>query len=183
MDKAEKQAELDRLSGAFTKAQITFCGDFRGLTVAQVTKLRKELRKTGASACVVKNTLGRISAKKALAAKAKTPSAVEKFVATLKGPSMVVFADADPVAPAKVLSEFAKSNDKLKVRGAYFEGAFVDAGGVQALSQMPGRAELLSMLLRVISAPATQLVRLLSAPATQTVRVIDAHRQNLEKKA
>ncbi len=182
MERAEKQAEVEYLSGCFSKAPIAFCGDYRGLTVAQVTKLRKDLRKAGAHACVVKNTLGRISAQKALTPMAKSAAEVEKFVGMFKGPSMVVFSGEDPVAPAKVLADFVKTNDKLKVKGAYFEGAFVDAAGVLALSKMPGKKEVLSMLLRVISAPATQIVRLLSAPATQTVRVLDGHRQNIEKK-
>jgi large subunit ribosomal protein L10 len=182
MDKAEKQAELEFLNGHFTKAQIAFCSDYRGLTVAQVTKLRKELRKAGAEACVVKNTLGRLSATKTLTPNAKSAAELEKFTKVLKGPSMVVFSNSDPVAPAKVLTDFAKGHDKLKIKGAYFEGAFMDTAGVQALSKMPGRTELLSMLLRVISAPATQIVRLLNAPGTQVTRVIDAHRQNLEKK-
>ena len=179
MNRAEKQSEVDTLAGYFSNAQLAVCGDYRGLTVAQVTKLRKELRKAGARSKVVKNTLGKLSAKKANAAGG---AEFEKFLATLKGPSFVIFSSDDPVAPAKALAQFVKDNDKFKVKGAWFEGAYVDAAGVAALSKMPGRAEIMASLLRVMLAPATQLVRLVNEPASLLVRAIEAHRQNLEKK-
>ena len=184
MNKAEKLAEVEFLVGCLTKAQIAFCCDYRGLTVGQVTKLRKDLRKAGANAAVVKNTLGRLSAKKVYEAGSKEAE-LAKFIGTLKGPSMLIFSDEDPVAPSKAISQFlaVKGNEKFTVKGAWFEGTFVDAAGVEALSKMPGRAETLSMLLRVINAPATQLVRTIQEPGAQLVRLIEAHRQNLEKKA
>ena len=182
MDRAEKAAEIEYLTGCFSKSQITFCCDSRGLTVGQVTTLRKELRKSGAYASLVKNTLGRISASKVHKGKVKDVE-LEKFDDTLVGPSFVVFSNDDPVAPAKALAQFAKGNEKFKIKGALFEGAFVDPSGVEALSKMPGRAEILAGLLRIINGPATQLVRLLQAPGTQTVRVLDAQKQKLEKAA
>ncbi len=183
MERAEKHAEVEFLTECCTKAQIAFCCDPRGLTVGQVTKLRKDLRKAGAKAKVVKNTLGRLAIKKAYAAGKEAE--LTKFLGVMKGPSLLVFSDEDPVGPAKAISAFAgtKGHEKFSVKGAWFEGSFVDAAGVEALSKMPGRAETLAMLLRVINAPATQMVRLIQEPGAQLVRLIEAHRQNLEKKA
>jgi large subunit ribosomal protein L10 len=181
MEKAQKVAAVEELTANFTQAQIAICGDYRGLTVAQMTKLRKELKKAGATSVVVRNTLGRISAKNANSS--ASSSELERFVQTLKGPSFVIFSKDDPIAPTKALAAFLKekNNEKFKVKGAWFEGAYVDAAGVDALSKMPGRAEVMASLLRVILAPATQLVRLINEPGSQVVRVIDAQRQNLEK--
>lgn len=179
MERAEKGEVIDSLKASFSKAQIALCADYRGLTVQEVTVLRRELKKTGAYAKVVKNTLARIALKKG----ENSGGAFEQFVSTFHGPSFVIFSDNDPVGPAKVIEQFCKGKDKFKVKGAWLDGQFVDAAGVDALSKMPGKAEVLSMLLRVISAPATQIVRLLQAPSEQVVRVIDAQRQNIEKKA
>ena len=181
MNRAEKQEEVEFLKECYQKSQIALCGDYRGLTVAQMSKLRRELRTAGAKAFVVRNTLARLSAKDVL--KAKKAEEFEKFLATIKGPSLVIFAEADPVAPAKVLAKFMKDNDKLKMKGAWFESSFLDASGVDSLSKMPGKAETLASLLRVIMAPATQLARIIQAPGEQVVRVIEAHRKNLESKA
>ena len=181
MDRAERQAEVEYLAGCFTKSQIVLCADYRGLTVGQVTGLRKELKKSGATAQVVKNKLGHLSLKKAKAGNTKDAE-IEKFRSVLKGPSLVIFAD-DPVGPAKALAQFKKANEIFTIKGALFEGAFIDPAGVDVLSKMPGRAETLAGLLRLINGPATQLARLLSAPSGQVVRVLEAQRQNLEKKA
>ncbi len=181
MNRAEKQEQVEFLKSCYQKAQIALCGDYLGLTVAQMTKLRRELRTAGAHAMVVRNTLARLSAKDVL--KAKKAEEFDKFLATLKGPSLVIFSESDPVAPAKVIAKFVKDNDKLKIKGAWFESAFLDAKAVDSLSKMPGKAETLAMLLRVIMAPATQLARIIQAPGEQVVRVIEARRKQLEEKA
>jgi large subunit ribosomal protein L10 len=180
MERAEKQAEVERLNGMFATTQVTLCGDYRGLSVAAITKLRRELRSKGAQGVVVKNTLARLSANGSFAGADKAQ--LEKFVSLLKGPSFVVFSDKDPVSPAKVLSDFAKKNDKFKIKGGWLDGAFVDQAGVETLSKMPSREETLGKLLGLLAAPATQLVRLMKAPAQQMVQVLEGHRSNLEKK-
>lgn len=181
MDRVEKQQEIELLDGLFAKSQITICADYRGLTVAQVTELRKNLRKNDCFGKVVKNTLAKISIERSF--KEAKAAELEKFSNLLEGPSLMVFSYSDPVAPSKILSEFAKSNDKLKIKGGWLDGSFVDAPGVDMLAKLPGKQETLGKLLGLLAAPATQLVRLLQAPSTQIVRVIDAHRENLEKKA
>ncbi len=181
MNRAEKQTEVEFIQNSLTQAQVALCADYRGLTVAEITKLRKKLRDSGAQSRVVKNTLAKISAKKAFgSAKA---SDLEKFVTMFKGPSLLVVSSTDPVAPAKVISDFVKeSKEKLKIKGGWIDGACLDGKGVDSLSKMPGKKETLAKLLSVLVAPATQFVRLLQAPGTQTVQVLEAHRKNLEEK-
>jgi len=184
MNKQEKNAEIAALTDNMSKSQICLCADYRGLTVSQLSQLRAEIRKAGCGGKVVKNTLARISAQKvwsaAGGAESLAPSGVKKFLDIFEGPTLLVWSYADPIAPAKVLSKFSKDNEKLSLKGAFFEGNFVDAAGIAALSAMPGREELFGQLLRLINTPATNLVRLLNANATQTVRVIDERRKQLE---
>jgi len=180
MNRQEKQIQIDELAKAFTKAQVAFCADYRGLTVSKVTGLRMKLSEKGARARVVKNTLAKISVKKACA-KAEE-SEVNKFLGLVTGTTMVVFSDVDPIGPAKVMADFAKANQNLQIRGGWFEGRFLSAQGVDELSKMPGREETLAKLLALINTPATQLLRLMNTPGTQTVQVLEGHRSNLEKK-
>lgn len=178
MDRAGKAEVVEFVNKSLGKAEIALCADFRGLTVLQVTNLRRELHQAGAKARVVKNTLSRLAVKEAY--KSADQAELERFLKIFEGPTMIVYSDKDPVAPSKVLTKFAKTNDKLQIKGAWLEGAFVDVKGVGALSEMPGKEELLAKLLNLMLAPATQLVRLMSAPGTQVVRVLDAQRQKLE---
>lgn len=180
MESAEKQTEIEMLTGCFKESVVALCAEYRGLTVAQVTTLRKKLHESGAKARVSRNTLARISAERVHEGAKKEE--LNKFVECLTGPNVLVFAKDDPVAPAKVLAEFAKGNNKLIIKGGWMEGAYVDTAGVTTLSTMPGKNETLAKLLALIAAPATQLVRLLQAPAQQTVQVLEGHRKNLETK-
>jgi large subunit ribosomal protein L10 len=179
MDRAEKRAEVESLNNHFNRSQIAICADYRGLSVAEITEFRKSLVKNNSFGKVVKNTLARLAVDQAFAdADAKE---IEKFKKLLEGPSMMVFSYADPVSPSKAVSDFAKTHDKLKVKGGWIDGTCVDEAGVKTLSTMPSREETLGKLLALINAPATQLLRLMQAPGTQVVRVLDAHKENLEK--
>ena len=177
MEKSEKTAEVEFLEGQFAKAQVALCTEYRGLTVAKITDLRRKLRESGCVGRVVKNTLARLAVEKTLASKNKAEA--DKFSAMLKGPCMLVFS-ADPVAPAKVVSKFAKDQEIFKIKGGWFEGACIDKSGVEQLSTMPSREEVLGKLLALMNAPATQLLRLMQAPGTQVTRVIEAQRKKLE---
>jgi len=181
MDRAEKQQEVQNLEGKFAKAAIAICADARGLTVAQVTTLRKRLFEKGVKARVVKNTLARLAVKSANkdVAAANQPQ-LEKFVDTLAGPSFIIFSDSDVVAPAKVAFDFGKDNEKFQIKGAWFEEKFLDKSGVEELSKMPSREETLAKLLALINTPATQLLRLMKEPGTQVARVIGAQKDKLE---
>lgn len=177
MDRAQKTDEIKTLTSWFTDSQVAICADYRGMTVAQLSAFRRDIRAVGGKTRVVKNTLARLSAREAL--KGRTPSAVEQFVAELKGPTLVVYSFSDPVAPTKVIAKTAKDVEAFTVKGAFLDGQFLDGQGVDELSKMPGREEVLSQLLRLINTPATMMVRLFAAPATQVVRVVDAYREKL----
>lgn len=180
MNKAQKKEEIDFMSSCFSKAQIALCANYQGLTVGQITKLRRDLHNSGSGAKVLKNTLARISAKQTF----KDASSIEldKFIKAFDGPSLFIWSFEDAVAPTKILADFLKENEKLRIKGAWLEGAFVDENAVKDLAKLPGKKELVAKLLALMTAPATQLVRLINTPSTQVVRVIDEQRKKLEGK-
>lgn len=177
MDRAGKQVEIDLIRDKVVNSSLALCLDYRGMKVSQMTSFRRKLRAQGATGRVMKNTLLRIGSKKGL--EGKDAAQVEKFLGLFSGPSMLVYAK-DPVSSAKVVADFMKDNKQLTIKGAWVEGSYMDARGVEELSRLPGREETYAMLLNLMLAPSTQLVRLLNAPATQLVRVIDAYREKLE---
>jgi large subunit ribosomal protein L10 len=181
MERAEKQAEVESLSGRLEQARIALTADYRGLTVAEITELRKQLRETGSVGRVVKNTLAKISAQKVFGE--SEGEDLQKFLDVFEGPSMLVTSEEDAVSPTKVLTKFAKEHEALTLKGGWFDGGFIDDKGLEELSKLPSREELLAKLLSVISAPATQVVQLMQAPGSQLVRTLEAHRANIEKGA
>jgi large subunit ribosomal protein L10 len=179
MNKDDKQIELELLVGKFANSQVAVCADYRGLSVAKITELRRELKRSGSEGRVVRNTLARLAVSKASASSAK-PGELEKFLSAIVGPTLVVTCDNDPIAPTKVLAKFAKDNaGKFAVKSAWLDGAYVDAAGVDSLSKMPGREETFAMLLALINEPATRIVRILSEPSAQIARSVEAYRKKL----
>ena len=177
--RGDKEIELKFLGDCFDKTQVAMCVDYRGLTVIEITNLRKDLRKSGSLARVSKNTLAKLAVEKAY--KDANPEELKKFMALFEGMSMLVFSTKDPVTPARVLAEFAKKNEKIKVRGGFLDGAFVSEAGVKELATMPSKEEGQAKLLALLSAPATKLVQMLQAPAAALVRVLEARRKQLEE--
>lgn len=175
MNRDEKSAEIEVLTDCIKRAQIAVCADYRGLTVSKISTLRRDLKLAGSHSRVVKNTLAKISVEKVYGEKAK--ASLKGFSELFTGPSLLIYSFNDPVSPTKVLAKFAKDNEKFSIKGGCFEGNFIDAKSVEAISTMPGREELMSQLLRVISAPATNLVRLINEPGTQAVRLLEAVRK------
>jgi large subunit ribosomal protein L10 len=140
-EKARAVAEVtEKLKGY----SCTIVTDYRGLTVAQVTELRKALREAGVEFQVLKNTLAR---------RATANAQLTDLDAHLTGPTAIAFSKDDVVAPAKILTEFAKKNEALKVKAGVVEGRIVDLKQIQALANLPSREGLLSMLLSVLQAP------------------------------
>lgn len=140
-EKSQAVAEVtEKLKGY----SCTIVTDYRGLTVAQVTELRKKLREAGIEFQVLKNTLAR---------RATANAELSDLDAHLTGPTAIAFSKDDVVAPAKILTEFAKKNDALKVKGGVVEGKVVGVDQLQALANLPSREGLLSMLLSVLQAP------------------------------
>lgn len=140
---AEKQQLVAEVTDKLRQSACTIVADYRGLTVAQVTELRKQLREAGVEFQVIKNSLTR---------RATANANLTQLDEHLTGPSAIAFS-ADPVAPAKIISGFAKKNDKLKVKAGVVEGRVVDATQIKALADLPSREGLLSMLLSVLQAP------------------------------
>jgi large subunit ribosomal protein L10 len=138
-----KQQEVDAIAAKLRESSSTVVADYRGLNVAQVTLLRKQLREAGIEFQVLKNSL---------VSRAAASAELNDLEAVLTGPTAVAFS-SDVVAPAKILSDFAKKNDALKIKGGIVEGRFVDAAQVKALADLPSREGLLSMLLSVLQAP------------------------------
>ena len=181
MNREERQEEINNLGTTYTGAMVALCVDYRGLTVDKITKFRKELTKIGAKGKVIKNTLSLKAIDKSFSA--ENADHVAKYKKLFKGPSLLITSDVDPVAPAKVVAKFAKEFQALEIKGAWMDGTYLDIAGVEELSKMPGKQELLAQLLALINTPATQLLRLMNTPATQMITVLDGHKKNLEATA
>ncbi|MBX5436899.1 MAG: 50S ribosomal protein L10 [Alicyclobacillaceae bacterium] len=138
------QEVAERLTGS-AAAVVT---DYRGLNVAEVTELRKRLREAGVEYRVVKNTLCRLAVDRI-----KEQVDLEPLKAYLTGPTAIAFSKDDPVAPAKILNDFARTYKALELKGGVVEGRVVSAQDVVNLASLPSREGLLAMLLSVLQAP------------------------------
>jgi large subunit ribosomal protein L10 len=141
---AEKKRQVEEIAAKLKESAATVIADYRGLNVAQMTELRKQLREAGVEFKVLKNTL---------VSRAANSVELGELDAVLTGPTAVAFSKEDAVAPAKVLSQFAKENEALKIKGGVVEGRIVDVAQIEALASLPSREGLLSMLLSVLQAP------------------------------
>jgi len=139
-----KQQQVEQISAKLKASTTTVIADYRGLNVAQVTELRKQLREAGIEFQVLKNSIVR---------RASESVELSALAEVLSGPTAVAFGGDDVVAPAKIISDFAKKNDALKVKGGILEGQVVGADQIKALADLPSRDGLLSMLLSVLQAP------------------------------
>jgi large subunit ribosomal protein L10 len=162
----EKKAVVADVSAQVATAQAIIVAEYRGLEVGNITALRAQARKEGVYLRVLKNTLVR-------RAVAGTP--FEGLQGQMVGPLMYGISK-DPVSAAKVLHDFAKSNDKLVIKGGAMANYVMDANGVKALATMPSREELLSKLLGTMQAPIAQFVRTLNEVPTKFVRGLAAVR-------
>jgi len=140
----EKQEAVAVIQSKLTSSSSTVIADYRGLNVAQVTELRKQLREAGVDFQVLKNSLVR---------RATEGTELTALNDILTGPTAIAFSGDDAVAPAKILNDFAKKNDALKLKGGVVEGKVVDNEQIKALAELPSREGLLSMLLSVLQAP------------------------------
>ena len=165
MDRAQKAELVAELKGTFTESGVVVVTRNLGLTVAQSTALRVKMREAGASYRVSKNTLARIATE-------GTPyTAINDL---LVGPT-ALSTSADPVAAAKVVVEFAKTNEKLEIVGGAMGDTVLDVNGVKALATMPSLDELRAKIIGLVSAPATKIAQVLQAPGGQVARVLGAY--------
>jgi large subunit ribosomal protein L10 len=165
LNKSNKAQLVAELAAKMATAKATFLADYRGLTVDQVNDLRGKLRATGVEYRVVKNTLLK------LAIKETGTACIEPL---LSGPTAIAITDADPVAPAKVLSEYAKTNAKFELKGGSLEGTVLSIADIKALADLPSREVLLAKMLGSMSAPATNFVGVLAAVPRSLVQVLAA---------
>ncbi|MBG9981272.1 50S ribosomal protein L10 [Facklamia sp. DSM 111018] len=160
-----KAQEVSQVAEQLKNAATTVVVDYIGLTVEEVTDLRKQLRDAGVQMKVVKNTMLR---------RAVAEADIEVPEDLFKGPSAIIFSD-DVVAPAKIAVEFAKNNETLEIRGGIVEGVATSKETIEQVAKMPGREELLSMLLSVLQAPMRNVASVLSQanPAQQMVYALN----------
>jgi len=169
----QKQAVVAEIAGQLAKAQAVIVAENRGLSVGAVTSLRAKARKSGLTLRVLKNTLARRAIK-------GTP--FEKLTDQMAGPLMYGIAQ-DPVAGAKVLSEFAKDNERFVIKGGAMANALMSTKDVKALATMPSREELLARLVGTMQAPIVKLVRTMNEVPGRFVRTLAAVLAAREKAA
>jgi len=170
MLKSEKVVQIDDIKARFAKMTSAVFVDFQGMTVEEVTKLRDDLRAKGVDYRVVKNKLVRHALKGA--------AWLDRLEPALKGMTGVAWSYEEPSAAAKVLKDFVKDNEKLKIKAGLLEGQVLDGKAVQdQLATMPGKNEARAMLLATLQAPAQRMVMLLNTPAGNLVRVLQAKAQ------
>ena len=174
MARPEKVAMVQEIQERLSKSQGAVLTDYRGLNAAEITELRKRLRDAGVEYKVLKNTLTTLAAEEL---------ELEGLIPLLEGPTAIAFGYDDPVAPAKIISEFAKTNKNLEVKGGLLEGKILDPAGVKDLAELPSREVLLSMVVRGMQGPIAGLVNVLQGNIRNLVYALDAVRQQKEANA
>lgn len=164
--RAEKQEELASLEQTFRQVDTAVLVDYKGITVPQVTELRRQIRAAGGRYTVVKNTLAKRAAK---------GTTFESLGSHFAGPTAMVSTGTDPVAIAKAIQAFNKIAPVLKVKAAVVQGQAVAAGTVDELASMPSKPELYAKLLYVLNAPAQGLVTVLSGVQRGLVTALSAY--------
>lgn len=153
-----KKQIVDEIAGKLKESKSTIVVDYRGLSVAEVTELRKQLRDAGVEFKVYKNSMTR---------RAADAAELSDLNGSLTGPNAIAFSNEDVVAPAKILSDFAKKHDALEIKAGVVEGNIVTVEEIKALADLPSREGLLSMLLSVLQAPIRNLALAAKAVAEQ----------------
>jgi len=157
LNRSEKQAVIDQVTGLAAKAQTLVMAEYRGITVAEMTKLRNDARSKGVNLSVLKNTLAR---------RAVAGSQFEVVGNQMTGPLIYGFS-VDAVAAAKVVADFAKTNDKLVIRAGAFAGKALDVNGVKQLANIPSKEVLLAQLCGLLMSPISRTAVVLGALAAK----------------
>ena len=165
MDRAEKRQLVATLNETFSNASVVVVAHYSGLTVAQMSALRRQMKQAGASLKVAKNRLVKI---------ALEGTALANAAPLFKGPTVIAYS-SDPVAAPKVAVDFARGHDKFVILGGAMGRTNLDAKGVEALATMPSLDELRARLVGMINTPATRIAGVLQAPAGQLARVFGAY--------
>ncbi len=171
----QKEQMVSELKEKFETAQVVVLADYRGISVKKVTELRAKLRSAGCEMKVAKNTLAQIAAKEV---------GIEGLDDYLVGPTVLTFGNEDPVAAAKILSEFAKENKQgLEIKAGVLEGRLVDKAQIKELADLPSREVLLAKVLGGMQAPMYGFANVLAANLRNLVYVLEAVRKQKESEA
>jgi len=157
LNREDKQAVVAEIVAQVAKSQTIVLAEYRGIAVGELTKLRAQAREKGVYLRVLKNTLAR---------RAVEGTSFASLAESMTGP-LIYGLSEDAVGAAKVINDFAKTNDKLVIRSGSYEGQVMDKAGVQALASIPSREELLGLLLGVMQAPVSGFARALAALAAK----------------
>ena len=157
LNRSEKEAVISEVTTLAAQAQTLVIAEYRGITVADMTKLRNQARSNGVTLSVLKNTLAR---------RAVTGSSFEVVADQMTGPLIYGFS-VDAIAAAKVVAEFAKTNDKLVIRAGVYGGKAMDANGVKQLASIPSKEVLLAQLCGLMKSPISRTAVVLGALAAQ----------------
>ncbi|OQX65256.1 MAG: 50S ribosomal protein L10 [Desulfococcus sp. 4484_242] len=171
MNRDEKKQFIDDLHGRLEKAEGAFLVDYQGLNVAELNRLRGELRKANAEFEVVKNRLLKLASK---------GTGAETIVDHMRGPTAIALTYGDVVSPAKALVDFAKEVKKLKIKMGQISGKAIDEESIKSLAALPSRDVLLAQTLSVMQAVPTSFVRALSGVLTNLMNLLRAVREQKE---
>ena len=166
--KAFKQEKIDAYKSNLEKATVAVVTNYTGLTVEEITNLRRELQKNDADYTVTKNTLAKIAIK---------GTKFEALEEVLKGSTAIAFGFSDQVAPAKILKKFIQDTDKCEMLAAVLDGKLLNAKETEALASLPSKEEIYAKMLGCVNSPATGVVGSINAVMSSLVRAIDAVRQ------
>jgi large subunit ribosomal protein L10 len=167
----DKKQIVEDLKEKFATTKVVIVTDYKGLNVAQMTELRRKLSEAKVEYKVVKNTLLK---------RASEGTDAMLLTDVFKGPSGIALSFDDPVAPAKVLTQFAKDNDKLEIKAGVMGGKLMDLNAITALSKLPSREELLAQVLSAMNAVPTGFVRALADVPRRMVNVLNAIKDQKE---
>lgn len=167
--RAQKETSVAELKDSLTRSKMTIVSDYRGLTVKEITDLRRQLQKVDADYTVAKNTLVKVAL--------KGDELGNQLAPLLKGPTALAVSYGDPVAPAKILVDFMKKAKKTELRGGVLEGKAVGADQVKAIAELPSREQLVAKLLGTMQAPISGFVRVLAGVPNNLVYALEAIRK------
>jgi large subunit ribosomal protein L10 len=172
MDRQGKEHVVAQLQGRFTKATAAVVAEYKGLTVAELNQLRRELREVSGEYHVAKNTLVELAIE---------GSPYLSLKDLLSGQNGLVLGYGDAIGFTKVVTRYAKEHEKFTVKGGVTDGQFLSADGVEAISQLPNREVLRAQLLGLLSRPATQMASMLAESGVRLARLLDSRKSQLEQ--
>jgi large subunit ribosomal protein L10 len=174
MLKSDKEKTVDDLKEKLTQTRSLILTDFRGLNVEDLSRLRRDLKRSGAEYRITKNTLIRMAARE---------SGLEAIVDYLKGPTGLVFSYQDPISPAKVLHEFLQKSEKPKIKTIWMEGKLFGENQLKRLATLPSKEVVLTQIVGSLNAPMANFVGTLQGMLRNLVGVIDAIKETRSQAA